>query len=464
MLRLLTLNLDFVLILQAGLLLVLATANWGRTRREDSQPWYWVGWYAFLQACQTGLDLAVYENSVPPLLHFLDDALNIGSALVLIEFARTRFFQKTGPWIHLLPIGCLGVALLTNGDAIPIWAVVALAIFGAACGASAFWRMSPVPGIATGSHPLRLAALTLIACQLITALPDQHLEATVFDLPPIALRCALFFILTLAILNHQFSEDPTSRLAAQSSARSRRRFFCGTVIVLLGIAGWGGADLVGHNQDQSMRQQILARTKIAAATVLAGDVSALHWNESDLTNPAYVKLKALMMSMRQANADLRFVLLAGLREQKAYFLVDSEKPESEDYSPPGQSYDEATTDYLAGLAAGRPFVLGPETDRWGTWVFGDAPVVDARGHTLAYLELDIAAADWEALIRHARLPVLLITLLIVALVLGSFQALERLRDTSAEISLSEQRNRSLVEGSPDCVQMFDLAGRYVAVN
>lgn len=464
MFRILTLNLDFVLILQGGLLLLLATASWGRSRRDANKPWLWFGWYAFFQAGRTGLDLAVYENSAPPLFNFMGDALNLGAALSLIEFARTSLPRTPGRWIHLLLMGSVGATLLINSNAVPVWAAMAIAALGGGWAAVAFWRMGSVSGIAIDQHPLRVAALMLVACQLITALPDQHLAETVFALPPIVLRCALFFILTLTVLSHQQSLDKTSRLAAQSAARGRRRFICAVIVILLTLAGWIGADYVGRNQDRSMRRQILARTQIAAATVQATDVAQLHWDETDLTNPAYLKLKAQMMAMRQANADLRFVLLAGMREQRAFFLVDSEKPESADYSPPGQSYDEATADYLAGLSAGHPFVLGPETDRWGTWVFGDAPVVDAQGHTLAYLELDVAAADWDALVRHARLPVLLITLLIVALVLGSFQALERLRDSSAEIALSEQRNRSLVEGSPDCVQMFDLAGRYVAVN
>lgn len=213
-----------------------------------------------------------------------------------------------------------------------------------------------------------------------------------------------------------------------------------------------------------MREQILTRTQLAAAAVPGEDVRQLNWDERDLKNPSYLKLKALMMSLRQANPDLRFVLLAGLKAGRSYFLVDSEPADSPDYSPPGQSYDEAPADYMAGMVSRKPFINGPATDRWGTWVSGSVPIMDAKGDCVADMELDIAAADWDALIRTERLPMLLITLLIAALVVGSFRALEGLRESAAQISLSEQRNRSLVEGSPDCVQMFDLAGHYVAVN
>jgi len=49
--RLLSLNLDLVLILQGGLLLLLTTASRGISQRDASlQPWRWFAWYAFLQA------------------------------------------------------------------------------------------------------------------------------------------------------------------------------------------------------------------------------------------------------------------------------------------------------------------------------------------------------------------------------------------------------------------------------
>ena len=250
----------------------------------------------------------------------------------------------------------------------------------------------------------------------------------------------------------------------QRAIKRRRRSLCAVVIALIAFVGWLVADYTGRRLDRDMREQVLTRTRLAAAAVMPADVRQLHWDERDLENPSYLKLKALMMALRRANPDLRFVLLAGLKEGRSYFLVDSERPDSPDYSPPGQSYEEAPEEYLAGMAARIAFLNGPATDRWGTWISGSVPIVDENGDCLADMELDIAAADWDALIRAGRLPMLLITLLIGALVAGSYRAIEGLRESSAEIGLSELRNRSLVEGSPDCVQMFDLAGRYLAVN
>ena len=466
--RILSLNLDFVLILQGGLLLLLASASRGLRRDNTHQTWRWFGGYALLQAIRCGLELTGLESSGHPILTLLNDVLLTGSSLLLIEFARASSARPRGRWVHLPLAGSLTLSLVLGGATALAWTGFAVAMLAALWASAAFWQWHGESTPAAKTHPLRQAGLILIACQLLTAIPEQFLYGEIpglaLDLPPIVVRCALFFILTITLVHHQITRENNLWSAEQCAALRRRRNLCGAVIVLIGIAGWVGTDLAGLNQDRMMRQQILARTQIATAAVQAADVSQLYWDERDLTNPAYIRLKALMMAIRHANSDLRFALLVGLREHRAYFFVDSENPDSVDYSPPGQSYDEAAPDYLDGLASGQPFVLGPVTDRWGTWVFGDVPVLDSHGRTLACFELDIAAANWDARIRHARLPVLLITLLIVALVLGAFRAMERLRESSAEIVLSEQRNRSLVEGSPDCVQMFDHTGRYVAVN
>lgn len=467
--RILSLNLDLVLILQGGLLLLLATTIRGIGRREPSlQPWRWFAWYAFLQTIRTGIEVAVYESAANPLFSFLGHAFLAGSSLCLLEFARASFPQGVRHWIHLPLAGGFALAVFFGGDTVTAWTGFALALLAGGWTTAAFWRWSRALGPAHASPRLRAAGLIVIGCQLLTAWPGQSLidgsPDLVAGLSPQFVRCALFFLLTLAVFQQQLTRNPAAKTAEQISSRYRRQTLCFIAIIVLGLAGWLGANLTGANQDKMMRQQILARTEIAAASIQAEDVRQLRWDETDLTNPAYLKLKAQLTAMRRANSDLRFVLLAAVREQKAYFLADSEDPASEDYSPPGQSYDEATPDYLAGLLSNRSFVLGPETDRWGTWVFGDVPILDASNRCLAFIELDIAAADWDARIRQARLPVLLITMLIIALVFGSFQALERLRESSEQIALSEQRNRSLVEGSPDCVQMFDLAGRYLAVN
>ena len=88
--RILSLNLDFVLILQGGLLLFLAIVVWGLGRRDSQPPWFWFAGYALLQSLRTALELVAFEQSAPPLYDLFKDVLLVGTSLVLIEFARTK--------------------------------------------------------------------------------------------------------------------------------------------------------------------------------------------------------------------------------------------------------------------------------------------------------------------------------------------------------------------------------------
>ncbi|MFA5263851.1 MAG: ATP-binding protein, partial [Opitutaceae bacterium] len=239
--------------------------------------------------------------------------------------------------------------------------------------------------------------------------------------------------------------------------------------ILLGVIalllGWMAAEITGHNQDARMRQLIMERTQLAAAAIPVDQMERLQWNDSDLNNPSYQRLKSLMRSLVRANKDLRFAMLMGVRDGKTYFLADSEAPESKDYSPPGEFYDDAEPSYLQEVQKKEPFVLGPIIDHWGSWITSSVPLecrLSKAGHVT--MDLDVAATDWQSRINRARLPILLITLLIVALLAGSWLSQIKIREHAAQVAISERRNSALVEGSPNCVQMFDHEGLCLTIN
>ncbi|MEI7951044.1 MAG: ATP-binding protein, partial [Gammaproteobacteria bacterium] len=188
-------------------------------------------------------------------------------------------------------------------------------------------------------------------------------------------------------------------------------------IVMVLLVTWSAVENTGQNRDTAMRLDVKTRAQLVAGALSNDDYGQLLWNQRDLQNPAYQRLKVLMQSLGKANADLRFVLLAGYKNGKCFFLADSENPESADYSPPGQLYDEADATYLAGMASRQSFVLGPVVDRWGTWIIASVPLPDLTGAGFTNIELDIAAKNWFDHIREARAPILLIALLLSQLLI-----------------------------------------------
>jgi PAS domain S-box-containing protein len=189
-----------------------------------------------------------------------------------------------------------------------------------------------------------------------------------------------------------------------------------------------------HRTDREQRAELLATTFRVAQGVEVDHVRALGGTAADLASPVYLQIKAQLALIRQAHATCRFVYLLGRKaDGTVFFFVDSESPDSADCSPPGQIYYEANHLEASVFATGRPLVLGPRPDRWGTWVSGYVPLTEARtGAVLAILGMDVDARDWRRGVARAALPPVLLTLALVAVLLaGTALSARRSRLASA---------------------------------
>jgi hypothetical protein len=168
----------------------------------------------------------------------------------------------------------------------------------------------------------------------------------------------------------------------------------------LALMALGGRFVVwtAHRVDRQMRDEIFLQAQMVAQAVDFENVAALSGTEADLDSPDYRRLKEQLSLIRKANPKCRFIYLMGRRaDGKIFFYVDSEDPDSPDYSPPGETYDEATKDDYAVFTTGTGNVNGgPYKDRWGVWISAMVPVIhpDTR-KMLAVLGMDFNAASWK---------------------------------------------------------------------
>ena len=149
----------------------------------------------------------------------------------------------------------------------------------------------------------------------------------------------------------------------------------------------------GHD----MRASQLQQARFAAQAVSVDSVQALTGTEADMERPVYLRLKEQLATTRAANPQWNFLCLVahnpdispgeqpgsldekrGLADRSICYLVDSESPGSGNYSPPGQAYT-AAPDACHGVFAGHAAaVVGPYTDRRGTWVSALVPIFDTQ--------------------------------------------------------------------------------------
>jgi PAS domain S-box-containing protein len=153
--------------------------------------------------------------------------------------------------------------------------------------------------------------------------------------------------------------------------------------MLLGIvaAGLLGAWREAEHAGWERRVKLLEQTQALVNQSLNIErVKALSGFADDLRSPPYLRIKnQLATLMHIIGREVRCVRLLGRNaDGRLFVFVDSEPPESRDYSPPGQIYDEAPEGARSVFATQRAAVQGPYTDRRGTWISALVPIYDPR--------------------------------------------------------------------------------------
>ena len=199
------------------------------------------------------------------------------------------------------------------------------------------------------------------------------------------------------------------------SRRLRRSLLLAAILVAGALCVWW----LAVRADRHMRADLLRQADLVAKAVNLDRVKALAGTEADLASPDYLRLKDQFVAVRSANPKCRFVYLMGRKPDGTVFIhVDSEPADSEDYSPPGDVYEEVSEEYLRAFDAKTALVAGPVADRWGTWVTSLIPLADPEtGDIVAVLGMDIDARDWKwGVAAQAALPAGLVLALMIGLV------------------------------------------------
>jgi PAS domain S-box-containing protein len=210
-----------------------------------------------------------------------------------------------------------------------------------------------------------------------------------------------------------------------------------------------------HRADRKMRGELLQQAQLVAQAVNLDHVRSLSGSRDDAGTPGYQRLKAQLTAVRQADKTCRFVYLLGCRgDGELFFYVDSEPLDSADYLPPGDPYPEGAEAYRHVFSSREPVVVGPATDRWGTWVSALVPLVDSENGTLlAVLGMDVDTRDWRlALALRAAPSAVPVALLLV----GALAVLFSWR--SVEVSARPVLRRLLPSLVTMLILVFGLGG------
>jgi PAS domain S-box-containing protein len=241
------------------------------------------------------------------------------------------------------------------------------------------------------------------------------------------------------------------------------------VIIFLAAICLASSWITLTQADLAMRRELLLQAKMIAQAINVKQVKTLEGSEKDLTSPDYLCLKEQLAAIVSVNEKSTFIYLMGQdKDGSIYFLVDNEMPDSEDYSAPGDPFEEASPELLRVFSAAESLVEGPVIDQWGVWISALVPIIDPQNSSvIALLGIDYDAATWRIdVAKRAALSVLMIisSFLILSLMLVLWRNREAIKAGRAELLSLKEFNERIVQNAEEGIIVCDQAGIIEFVN
>jgi PAS domain S-box-containing protein len=248
------------------------------------------------------------------------------------------------------------------------------------------------------------------------------------------------------------------------------------LVVAVIIILFGGVALTiwtAQNENSNLHQQMQVKNRLIKEAFGTSQIKQLTGSESDVFSPDYITIKEDLIRIRLTDPQIRFIYFMAQRpDGEIVFLVDSELPESVDYSPPGQEYPEASEMLQNVFVLKGETMEGPTTDRWGTWMSSLIPIIDpATGKVIAVLGMDVDASDWNMHIFYSALPIIIGTLILLFIILVFSYMQQRndrerqiLKESENILRQSEHRLNDIINFLPDATFVIDIEGRVITWN
>ena len=217
---------------------------------------------------------------------------------------------------------------------------------------------------------------------------------------------------------------------------------------------------------ETEKKNIIEYAESTKLFINVNDINDLSVDLSDIDKESYQFLKMNLVDLKQSKSDIEFAYMMKKIDNKLYFLVDSEDPESEDYSYPGQLYFEATpTDFEAFLTK-QTVVTGEVSDRWGTWISVLVPIVD-NNEVVAVLGLDYDALQFKQNILNQTLNYFYVLFSILILIIVYYWIVKKnleLSKLSTQLKESEELFKAIFEQSPIGIATISTKSQTTRVN
>ncbi len=173
-----------------------------------------------------------------------------------------------------------------------------------------------------------------------------------------------------------------------------------TVIVILVVTFISYYYIFRNEFQANIQRRLISLTQTAALLIDSDEHERLK-TRADEESQEYLRIKKVLQDIKQANPDIRYIYTMRKTGQKNIweFVVDAEDKESEEMSHIGDSYDVSAMEEMKKAFACSITDKHFETDQWGTFLSGYAPIKDKSGRAVAIVGMDIVA---DTLVKQER--------------------------------------------------------------
>lgn len=220
------------------------------------------------------------------------------------------------------------------------------------------------------------------------------------------------------------------------------------------------------NYYESEKNNIIDYAESTKLFINTKDIKTLNVDLSDIENESYQFLKTNLVDLKQSRSNIEFAYLMKKIDDRIYFLVDSENPDSKDYSYPGQLYFEATPTDFEPFLSKQTVVTDEISDRWGTWISVLVPIVDGN-EVVAVLGLDYDAVHFKQNILNQTLNYFYVFISIFVLIIVYYWIAKKnieLKKLSNQLKESEGLFKAIFEQSPIGIATISTNSQTTRVN
>ncbi len=221
-----------------------------------------------------------------------------------------------------------------------------------------------------------------------------------------------------------------------------------------------------RNYYEAEKSNIINYAESTKIFINTKDIKTLNVDLSDIENESYQFLKKNLVDLKQSRNNIEFAYLMKKIDDRIYFLVDSEDPDSEDYSYPGQLYFEATPTDFEPFLSKQTVVTDEISDRWGTWISVLVPIVDGN-EVVAVLGLDYDAVSFKQNILNQTLNYFYVFISIFVLIIVYYWIAKKnieLQKLSNQLKESEGLFKAIFEQSPIGIATISTNSQTTRVN